>query len=1626
MLEKELKVIVLLLHKSWKIRYHYKVCFVLTLLLPLIYPLLFIIFKPNFFEAVFRDNESAPIFMPKEKLFDQAKQDTFWSSFGANRESQLYYTPKTNYTHRVMQKVKAILEKQFPGEGFAIEHFKSEYEVRRVVKSSSYGSKNCGVVFENVNVEKDVIPANIVYNIIPESFMYFDRSLYVMPAFISRGNEMKGFFVQLQAAIDLAHLQMLLEKQNEEFKVNLFVRQIPTPPELKKKHEVYTDQIMIFSSFVTICLITVIPVLVKRIVEEKTTRMKEYLSCCGVTSIVYWLTTLIDALIIVSIEIILLLILVSLRNFSTHVYIPDNSQHIESISFFEALNVTYSLLFLSLTLYCLQSSVFACFISVFFNNPNVAAAVTLVVWPLSYLLAVLIAQFYLRDNDVSLLLYISLAFPNSAFFWLLHVFKARHFLMFEATGFSHLFETPNSSDTLSVFKIIFMMTLSTILYALLSWYLSEVWPFQEGVRKPWHFPISKLYKKYVETNSKRNQYYGQEATSPLLVSSVSKDFSTRKRVLKGVNFELKENSLTVLLGPNGSGKSTLINIVSGLTEATHGNVLVYGKDIIEKMNEAKSFLGICPQYNTYFKYLTVKEQLEMIYTLKCVLRQRIDGLKVNEILKLLDLESDANQKAHLLSGGNLRRMTLAMAMVGPCDVLVLDEPSESLDPVAKRKVWEVLIAARETKTILVCSHHLDEVNVIADFVAILVYGELKCLDTTIALKKKFGTGYKVKIIRNVDLLTVDKINFIIKKHVPSARLEKLSNEAEEIVFNVEFEQSTHLTSLFKELEAKSYELGIKSMCLSVTTLEDAYLNLIKNEGRNEKIDDKDWNFGEQTDADQEITTETSAMKELWSKYFDICSLLFSKNLKSTLRNYSIFVILIVIPILLLLIVWFFFAITISQREFLKNNNGILSDAIYAPNAQAFIDTTDLKFRESFEKSIDSKENSVLFHDPGSSSIEEWMLKLAENDARNFYFKFLFGSTFTKLKNSNDYNLTLWYNPSGPYSLPITVNLATKSLFNRISKTKRYSVTVKNKILSEEMEAYRQKIYFPESRFSHFLIHIIFIFILSIMIPAYLLRPIYERSNGFKKLQFMTGLHPIIYWMMNYIFDLLLNTFCSTIFILVYYVIDHESFFIGSGSFFLPTFLIFFFGGMGTIPFTYAISFLFSKTTTGYITSSITIFITGLILAVLCEVILDTTSWLNYIFMVLFPFFSFSKGIVSVHKAFNYNTFCDRISNVLNLEEECLNEFLLFDSLRTCCKNICDQKREYFSLYRYSYKCHTHLNPLLFHYDEITGLDCICFLTASALIYFTILIIFEYFSEYLVAKFMQWVNYLWTEVIRSNQGTTLETIFGDDVQEERNHVREIVRNRNISLEALVVDQLTKSFRNRKIPDNLSFTVHKGECFGLLGGNGAGKTTTFRLLTSHFRPSSGNAYIGEIEINLTQNTRKFLSKIGYCPQNDALLDFLTGFETLTLFMKLRGVQISMLLTSHNMDEVEALCSRVAVLANGKLRCIGALNTLKDKFGRGFTVVLKVDKEHSTSDEYIERVKSAFSSYFGRENSNLKYENYGVMYYNLTSESMTISNAFETMERLKQEFKLEDYIISNATLENALLTFMKDEKY
>jgi len=194
--------------------------------------------------------------------------------------------------------------------------------------------------------------------------------------------------------------------------------------------------------------------------------------------------------------------------------------------------------------------------------------------------------------------------------------------------------------------------------------------------------------------------------------------------LSSLDLMVHQNSIFGFLGPNGAGKTTTIKLMLGLTRPTAGTATIFGMDSITRSVDIRARIGYLPQEPHFYEYMTARQTLRFTAEFffngpKKAIEERVD-----EMLELVDLSDKADRSIKTFSGGERQRLGIAQAQVNYPDLLILDEPAASLDPLGRRDVLEVMSRLRKYATIFYSTHILDDVQRVSDTVVILNKGEL--------------------------------------------------------------------------------------------------------------------------------------------------------------------------------------------------------------------------------------------------------------------------------------------------------------------------------------------------------------------------------------------------------------------------------------------------------------------------------------------------------------------------------------------------------------------------------------------------------------------------------------------------------------------------------------------------------------------------------------------------------------------------------------------------------------------------------------------------------------------------------------------------------------------------------------
>lgn len=352
------------------------------------------------------------------------------------------------------------------------------------------------------------------------------------------------------------------------------------------------------------------------------------------------------------------------------------------------------------------------------------------------------------------------------------------------------------------------------------------------------------------------------------ISNLKKDFApgfwsttfccgkkTTVRAVNGISLAGQRGQILCLVGPNGSGKTTTLHMVAGFTKPSSGKIMV---------GASPSQIGICPQRNIIWDYLTVREHVKIWSQIK---GGKESLPEIEELIRSCDLQAKINCQAKTLSGGQKRKLQLACMFVGNSTICLIDECTSGLDPLSRRIIWEILLEQRAKRSIVFTTHFLDEVEVLADHIAILSKGKVKCYGAAAELKAQFANGYKVIVpisAEDIDVPYTGKVH------------------QDRLVYAVPDSASA------AQLSSRLSAAGMSSVAITGPQVEDVFLNVL------EDVDLKPENGEVRAHIDKQFkmsaTKATSFKSQVWT--------IFRKRLNVLLRFWWPYFYVLALPIII--------------------------------------------------------------------------------------------------------------------------------------------------------------------------------------------------------------------------------------------------------------------------------------------------------------------------------------------------------------------------------------------------------------------------------------------------------------------------------------------------------------------------------------------------------------------------------------------------------------------------------------------------------------------------------------------------------------------------------------------------------
>ncbi|XP_026509884.1 ATP-binding cassette sub-family A member 13-like [Terrapene carolina triunguis] len=1465
--------------------------------------------------------------------------------------------------------------------------------------------------------------------------------------------------------------------------------------------------------------------MVRKLVYEREIHLEEYMKTMGVNPAIHFLAWFLENVIVLTISSCALVIILKVSGIFVY-----------SDGF---------LVFLFLLDFGVAVVMLSYLLGAFFSSANTAALCASLIYVISFLPYIVLL---VLENQLSFALQIITCFLSTAAFGQ-GVFFITFFENQEiGIQWSNMYQPLAQGGSMTFGWACWMIFFDSILYLLAGWYFSNVIPGRLGFRKPWYFPFTISYwKKLCGTEKRRkhlnsnmlfvnegfafkalffiytgslpaNERSVSEGGSPIgvILMSLTKEYTDNKKTaVKDLSLTFYKGQITALLGANGAGKTTIISMLTGLYPPSSGTIIINGRDIHTDLAAIRMEMGVCPQYDVLFDTLTVREHLLFYGSVKAPLwtKKQLHH-QVSRALEDVDLSHHQFKHVGALSGGMKRRLSIAISFIGNSKTVVLDEPTSGVDPCSRRRIWDILLKYRADCTLIFTTHHLDEAEVLSDRIAILQHGQLRCCGPPSYLKETYGQGYSLTIIKKPSAFEIQdpeyisRVTSLIQFYVPEAFLKENSGSELTIAIPAKADKSS-FKGLFQAMDENLERLHVTGYGISDTTLEEVFLKLLQDTEQMpqvplaEELGLSHINSCESTYQNCNSLLDAQSVRGTRLVFTQIAALLM-KRFHHTRRDWRGTLSNVLLPVLFVAMAMALFTVKPLATDYpslklmpglydnvessffstesddlgnlsyvlLRHFSGqdhpctysrqdVKNDSCWQTEPsppQEFLDAcgcvTDHRKCPSFNVSaayLKNRKGHVLYNLSGFN-VEEYLI-MPTNKAR--YGGWSFGvKTSPELQDLNlnkTYSKPLakvWYSQKGFHSLPSSLNqLNNLILWMNLPPSvdwRQYGITLYSHPYGGAMLD-KDKIMENVRQCGVALCIMLGFSILTASIGSSVVK---DRVSGTKRLQHISGLGYKTYWLANFLYDMLFYLVPVGLCISVIAAFQLSAFTFRENLAATALLLILF--GYATLPWMYLMSRFFSSSDIAFISYISLNFVFGL-----CTMLVTLLPHL----------------LATVSKAQNLQN----IYNILKWAFIVFPPFCLGQGLLELSYNQIK-----FDLTS-SFGIDSYVSP--FEMNFLGWIFVAMALQGTVILLLRVLLHWDLLQK-----------------LRSHCSisSTVNPSEDEDVEVER---KRLFGGRTQN-DILLLYNLRKCYqgfskRNTAVKD-ISLGIPRGECFGLLGANGAGKSTTFKMLTGDITPSGGRAVIrtptgSEMDI-FSASSEGIL--IGYCPQQDALDELLTGWEHLYYYCSLRGVpkqcihkvagdlvsrlhldahinklvkaysggtkrklstalalvgkpQILLLdepssgmdpcskrylwkaimkevqdgcaavLTSHSMEECEALCTRLAIMVDGGFRCLGSPQHIKNRFGDGYSVKVWLNKETSNHGAILDYLQLHFPG------TQFKEQRLNLQEYRVPYRWGCLPELFKVLENHKVLLQIKHYSISETTLEQVFINFATQQQ-
>lgn len=746
----------------------------------------------------------------------------------------IFYTPNTGQAAAVA----AILRAKLPDRTVNLTGFETEDAMVLSLQAISPPNvttcfrNGAGIVFEELEGNDISYKLRLRHEVGQQNSWNTDL---VGPAFEIPGPRVRNSylsegFLQLQQLVSQSIIEWKAGGISDPIEVSM--RQFPYPP---YREDFFLETI---SAFLPILLVMAFlysaGIVVKELVVEKESRIRESMLMMGLKQWVLWATWYLKQFLFLLISVIVMSILLKLGVFR---------------------NSDFFLILIFLILFICSMISFCFFISVWFDSSRVGFIVGFVAWFVNYFPFLFIPM---RYETLGLGVKISACLLSNTCLGLGVEVLSRLELRQEGLTWANAASPVSADDNFNMAWVFLMLIVDSILYLAVAWYVNAVKPGQYGVPQPFYFPFLPSYWcESVRCSSMKPGIQGEgyqedpsaheevatDLSIGISIRNLTKIYSQSifqrlldlvscrnkfpKKAVDNLNLSIYKGQITALLGHNGAGKTTTMSMLTGLYTPTSGTAEIGGYNIQTEMNLVRRSLGICPQHNILFDRLTVSEHLAFFLRLKGIYNKKRVRKEVEDMIADLLLVGKSKIQSSRLSGGMKRKLSVGIALIGGSDVVILDEPTSGMDPYARRATWDLLIKHKQNRTMLLTTHFMDEADILGDRIAIMAEGKLCCSGSSLFLKSRYGVGYHMTIVKAPGCVS-EKVEELVHTYVSEA--EQVTDVGAELSFTLPSSATAKFPELFDRLDGQKAELGVSSFGVSVTTMEEVFMKVGEDSG----------------------------------------------------------------------------------------------------------------------------------------------------------------------------------------------------------------------------------------------------------------------------------------------------------------------------------------------------------------------------------------------------------------------------------------------------------------------------------------------------------------------------------------------------------------------------------------------------------------------------------------------------------------------------------------------------------------------------------------------------------------------------------------------------------------------------